>query len=389
MDACTMRTVGVIVTFAAVVVAAVVAAPASEAETSPTSVPGDPPPGRDILTPAQWKQLDQSVDRALAWLASQQRHDGSFPTRDTGQPGVTALCVLAFLSRGHSPGEGRYGTVIDNGIAYVLQCQNTDGLIARVHPAVSRGIRSAQCAAYNHAIGGLMLSEVYGTTSGDTHRRIRAAIEAALSHTLGNHPSPKRQPEDEGGWRYEKRWQSSDSDLSVTSWHLMFLRSCKNAGFDVPAQAVDKALAFVQRCYDPRTRTFWYALRGSEHVTTRAMTGAGILSLSLGGRHQTEPARHAGEWLLRHPFDVYRAQQGQDRFFYGAFYCTQAMFQLGGRYWSEFYPTLAHTLVTHQREDGSWDVEPAIDFQYGNTYTTALSVLALTTVDQLLPIFQR
>src|SRR3990172_2265239 len=61
---------------------------------------------RDVLTERQWHEVDHSVDRALAWLVTQQRPDGSFTTLDTGQPAVTALCVLAFLSRGLLPDEG-------------------------------------------------------------------------------------------------------------------------------------------------------------------------------------------------------------------------------------------------------------------------------------------
>src|SRR5690242_19894429 len=51
-----------------------------------------------VLSPAKWQQVEASVDRALAWLASQQTVDGSFSTLPAGQPAVTSLCVLAFLS---------------------------------------------------------------------------------------------------------------------------------------------------------------------------------------------------------------------------------------------------------------------------------------------------
>ncbi len=121
------------------------------------------------------------------------------------------------------------------------------------------------------------------------------------------------------------------------------------------------------------------------------MVGAGILAFSLGGQHGDVSARQAGEWLLRHPFDRYLEQFfPQDRFFYGAFYCSQAMFQLGGRYWEGFYPKLLDTLATHQHPDGSWDRETwRTDASFGKVYTTAIAVLALSSPYQLLPIFQR
>ena len=349
---------------------------------------------RAALSPEQWKIVEATLDRGLAFLSRQQRTDGSFSvpsdTSRVAQPGVTALCVLAFLSRGHLPDEGPYGRQLSKAVDYVLSCQQSDGLLTVETPDRNRGIWIAECAAYNHAISGLMLSEVYGMTTGKTNKRIRTAIEAALKISLQKHPAPKRNQADDGGWRYRQRWQSSDSDLSVTSWYLMFLRSSRNAGFDIPAQNIDDALAYVQRCYNPDESTFWYALRGRERVLTRAMVGAGILSLSLAGRHQADMARQAGDWLLRHPFDQYREKvTTNDRFFYGAFYCSQAAFQLGGRYWTGAYPTLAKTLVENQNRDGSWDEESPPDNIYGKSYSTALAVLALSPPYQLLPIFQR
>ena len=53
------------------------------------------------------------------------------------------------------------------------------------------------------------------------------------------------------------------------------------------------------------------------------------------------------------------------------------------------FPKLMETLVKNQRKDGSWDREAVSDGRYGNVYTTALSVLALTQPYQLGPIFQR
>ncbi|MBI4578133.1 MAG: terpene cyclase/mutase family protein [Planctomycetes bacterium] len=345
----------------------------------------------EMLTARQWSRLDRSVQQALRWMASRQSPDGSFPTRPNGQPAVTAICVMAFMSAGHLPGKGEYGPALDRAIQYMLAAQKPDGLLARAAPTASSDLNNlltAQAAAYNHAITGLALSELYGM-SPDQNRRIKPVLDAALAYALRRQPFPKRQAGDNGGWRYVRRHQSSDSDLSVTSWYLMFLRSCKNAGFDVPSQTIDEGSAYVMRCFEPTTGYFWYALHGREHVTTRGMTGAGILSLSLAGRHQTPQARQAGEWLLQHPYDHYRATRLHDRFFYGAFYSSNAMFQLGGRYWGEFYPVLLRTLTDNQKPDGSWDPERTSDAEYGNVYSSALAVLALTPPYQLLPIFQR
>ncbi len=352
----------------------------------PASAPSAEDRGvRSSGLPAQLQtRVDDSIDRALAWIATEQQSDGSFPTIRSGQPGVTGLCLLAFLSRGHLPAAEPYGRHIKAGTNYIIEAQRANGLLS-LHGSGKPGI-------YNHAIGGLALSELCGMTDSATSSRIRAVLRPAVGFTLRHQKFRKRWPVDEGGWRYLEQCGSlDDSDLSITSWQLLFLRSAKNAGFEVPSKVIDDGIAYVQRCFDEPRGTFVYAIRGSNRRPTRSMAGAGILSLSLGGLHDTEPARATGQWILKHPFSQYNVHVGSpfDRFHYGAFYCSHAMFQLGGEYWDPFFATLARTLVENQRSDGSWDREGNRDGGWGNVYTSALVVLALSPPYQLLPVFQR
>ena len=361
------------------------------AQPATTSAPAsddiDPRAG---LTPQQWKFIDLSVDRALAWLAIQQQADGSFRTMETGQPGVTSLCVLAFMARGHVPGEGKYGEVLNRAINYAIGCQQPDGVFSWIAPVmITEPLNASFTSNYNHPITSLMLSEAYGMTHGEQNRRIRPALEMAIRYAAQQLPQPKRNRIDEGGWRYRTVRPQEDADLSITSWHLMFLRSCKNAGFDVPVSLIDDALGLVGRLYDSNRGTFVYGR--NQRNNTRAMAGAGILSFSLGGQHADKRARQAGEFLLSYPLIYYNQTRfNQERYFYSTFYASQAMFQLGGRYWNEFYPPMARTLITNQGRNGSWDTEAhEYDSQFGQTYSTSLAVLALSPPYQLLPIFQR
>src|SRR5688572_26847971 len=43
------------------------------------------------LSPQAWTQVEQSIDRALAWLASQQDSDGSIDAPSSAQPAATSL----------------------------------------------------------------------------------------------------------------------------------------------------------------------------------------------------------------------------------------------------------------------------------------------------------
>ena len=205
---------------------------------------------------------------------------------------------------------------------------------------------------------------------------------------------------DKGGWRYLHLWygpHSADSDLSVTAWQLMFLRSARNAEFDVPQNYIDEALEYVHRCWNEKLGVFYYAIDGTgpnDIRTGRGMVAAGIVSLALAGQHQTPIELAAGEWLLGHPFRGFGDRIGiADRFFYTAYYTSQAAAQLGGRYWQGIFPPLAAAVLSAQSPDGSWPVEIGgfgnQDAMFGNSYSSAMAVLTLTPVFQLLPVYQR
>jgi len=342
------------------------------------------------LSPQAWTSVEQSIDRALAWLAKQQDSDGSIEAPDNAQPAATSLTVMAFLSKGHLPGEGPYGRTLEKAIDFVLRTQQADGLLAYSGGGAYRST-SGKTANYNHAIAALMLTEVYGMTDRTRAARLKPAILAALNFTRRNQTLPKQSPSEVGGWRYLYSDTYGESDLSVTAWQLMFLRSAKNAEFDVPKQYIDDAVLFVENCWDNNQGVFFYRKTGSERRFSRGMVGAGVLSLAMAGKHETTVAQRAGEWLLKYPFRAFGERIGSgDRFFYSTYYCSQAMAQLGGQYWKQFFPNLAAVLVRSQRSSGEWPPEPnGSDSMFGNTYTTAMAVLSLTPPLQLLPVYQR
>jgi hypothetical protein len=350
----------------------------------------------DALSTEEWKRVDRGVERALAWLAQQQNPDGSFPTREQGQPAVTSLCVMAFLSAGHQPDVGIHGRRLNRAIDFALECQQPSGLFSYVAPENAHVHQGASHAAtYNHAIAGLMLTEAYGQVDRERSARIEKAVNAALRMTIRLQVEPEKDNAiDAGGWRYLWKpgsFTPSDSDLSVTGWHLMFLRSAKNAQFEVPDSLVTGGVKYVERCFDAEQGGFMYGLVGVDRYVSRGTMGVGALSLALGGKHNTPMARQVGDWLLRRPFAVYgETTNSHDRFHYAAYYCSNAMAQLGGHYWREMFPTLANTLLDNQAPEGYWASESGGgDHIYGPVYPTALSVLTLTPAYQLLPIYQR
>jgi len=347
---------------------------------------------RTLLQPEQWRRLDRAVDRGLDFLSRHQAGNGSFPTASDGQPGVTSLCVMAFLARGHQPGKGPYGPQLERAIDYVLRIQDPE--VGSIFPERYFGGQPPRSFSgnYNHGISGVMLAEVYGMTDSTRHERIRTAITKALEYTRMQQQRRKRNPDERGGWRYVHVFERSvnDADISVTAWQLMFLRAARNAEFNVPNSWIYEALGYVHRSFDANERGFVYALSADERYCSRAMVGAGVVCLELGGEHQSETAKEAGDWILRHSFEPYNNSfHPEDRYHYSAFYCTQAMFQLGGEHWRQFFPKFLAVLADAQHADGGWDPESVGDTKYGNVYTSALAILALATPYQLLPIYQR
>ena len=350
---------------------------------------GAPVPLSAAIDARTWNRVDSSTDRALAWLASGQRRtgNGSFVAPTSGQPGVTSLGAMAFMSKGHVPGGGKYGTELEAAVDYVISCQRSDGLISG-----GPGGRNfdGKTALYNHAIAGLMLSQAYGMVDRERADRIAEVVPRALAFTRKRQSLP-RPSHEKGGWRYFYQG-NPESDLSVTGWQMMFLRSAKNAGFDVPQQHIDEALKYVHSCWDDNEGVFYYMRRTGNVRWSRGMCGVGVVALAMGGEHKTAISRRAGRVILNNGFHRYgdRVGSGGERWFYSAYVCSQAMSQLGGDYWETFYPTLVQTILATQRPDGSWPAEPhSGDSKYGNACTTTFSVLAMTPPLQLLPLYQR
>src|SRR5262249_12905595 len=137
--------------------------------------------------------LDRSIDRALEFLHNNQdKGDGGWSAGRGGKnPAVTSLAVMAFLSAGHVPGEGRYGQTVEGGVRWVLKAQQPNGLIAA----------NGGHEMYHHGIATLMLAEAAGMTSGDLAKEVRHKLEKAIAVILkaqrtGSSP-------DRGGWRYQ------------------------------------------------------------------------------------------------------------------------------------------------------------------------------------------
>ena len=202
------------------------------------------PPDSKLLNKQQWKNIDDSVVRGLEWLASKQQGDGSFEGIDAGQPAVTGFCLMAFLAKGENPVDGKYSQQLSKSIDYMVSQQRPNGLIAALAHEGSpisrkrrvKNVFASNAIVYNHAISALALSESYGQCDEAQAKILNDVIEKAIKATIEMQNWKRKRKGEEGGWKYIVDGYNDSADLSVTCWQLMFLRSARNAGFDVPAE---------------------------------------------------------------------------------------------------------------------------------------------------------
>ncbi len=300
-------------------------------------------------------QVEQAVEKGLDNLAKTQLPNGSWPDNYGKSPAVVGLALMAFMAHGEAPGRGKYKDTMDKAIDYILSNERQNGLIARV----------GSQPMYDHGFATLALAEAYGMSK-------RKGLERALLMAVR---LIERVQNPQGGWRYQPR--PADADITVTGCQLMALRAARNAGVKVRSTVIRKGLDYIKSCARP-DGGFSYQPGGG---AGKARTGIGVLLLHLLGESDSELVSKGADYLLKRPMKA-----GEHYFYYGLYYCTQAMFQKGGEHWQFWRKSMLDTVLSIQNQDGSW---PTRGSSGGQTYATAMAILALEVEWKLLPIYQR
>lgn len=309
-------------------------------------------------------ELDQTVARGLAFLASQQNDDGSFGDGAWGRGvAVTALAGLAFMADGHMPGRGRYGEAVRKALEFVLSRSGESGLLAD---------DQAPSPMYGHGFATLFLGEVYGMSGGDEalQERLHEALVKAVRLI-------ERSQNDEGGWRYNP--VPLDADTSVTICQVMALRSARNAGVEVSGQVIDRAVEYVKACQNP-DGGFRYQSRSGSSAWPRS--AAGVATLFYAGEFRDEAIDPGVQYLIREALPGQGVRRGY--FYYGHYYAVQAMYLAGGEAWRLWWPAARTELIELQDANGAWP-----DRTVGTTYGSAMALIVLQMPKRYLPIYQK
>ncbi len=330
----------------------------------------------------QKDETDIAVDKAIDYLVSKQREDGAIidKSHDTT---MTALSIMAMASVGIQPADPTpKGQAMQKALSFILQEDRVDD---KGYFGSKDGSRM-----YGHGIITLMLTEMIGMGASEEqdrliHDRCQKAIDVILSSQKEKKPTHFR-----GGWRYNPN--AKDSDLSVSVWQLMALRSARNDGLQVPASAIRDAVDYLKRSYSspldrnglPEKKASGFTYEPHRSSPTFTMTAAGLLAMQVCGEYESPLVAGAADWLLEHP------PKWKERFCsYGTYYYAQGMYQRGGEHAKTAQQLVTEMLLEKQATNGSWTAENGSEKGHGAVYATSMSVLSLSVKYHYLPIYQK
>jgi hypothetical protein len=338
---------------------------------------------------------ESAVEAALRWLKRHQEPDGHWDSKKYGAKsygrggdvGVTGLGLLAFLGAGHTAKAGRFRDNVRRAQAWLIKQQ--DPKTGEINQ--KRAGKNAR--PYNHAMAALALAEAYGMTKDPT---LREPAQKAMD-CVSKWQNPYE------GWRYRPR--DGDNDPSVTGWMLMVVKSAKIAGLKVDLAAYQGGLKYLNLSTYKKGRregkTHYRFGNGGSYGRWQSMTSVSLFCRLLMGYQRTEPLlKKQADWLATDLPDWEKSKKNQSHSEYYWYYGTLAMFQMGGKHWTDWNTAMKKTLLGHQRKggpmdgsvndvDGSWDPYSLWGECGGRVYTTAINALSLEVYYRYLPLYSK
>lgn len=324
---------------------------------SPTHGAPQPETKKEVAT-GDLEKLQHTRERATRFLQLHQNKDGSFG--DTYFNAMSGLSVMALLANGKASDEA--DSAVRRGIEYVLSHGGKGGYLGE----------SDDSKMYGHAICTMMLSQAALMTKDEAFRqRILQTLRAAVNCTIA--------AQHNGGWRYLPT--STDADISVSGWQIVSLRGAAEAGVAIPEKVTAEALQYVESLADPEGG-FGYTTP-KDHASLR---GLGVLVLAAHGTRTGEGYTKTIEKILADG-----VTWNGPYFFYRNYYSAAGVYQADEAHWKKFYPVLYETLISRQKENGSF-AEPSNNGEStiaNGVYVTSLALLTLSLNDTPLPVFRR
>jgi hypothetical protein len=325
------------------------------------------------------KLTADAVDAGLAWLAKQQRSDGTWSLKGPYTSGArqecvaaaTAMAMLAFQGDGHTHQTGEYGPVMQKAMSALVKMQDAEG-------SFWQGEREHDWL-YSHSQGTIAICELYGMTKDPA---LKEPAQRAIDFLVGAQDAL-------GGWKYQPR---QGSDTSVTGWAVVALQSGLMADLNVPTPTLSKISSYLDKAAREGGVKYSYQPGMDPDLV---MTAEGLLCRQYLGWAQNDERLIAGaEYLVRNRMNYH------DRDVYYWYYATQVLHHMEGKYWDAWNEVMRQELPKRQmktgREAGSWDPDGENPDAWGSTgrgeggrlYVTCLSIYMLEVYYRHLPIYR-
>ena len=311
-------------------------------------------------------ELTQSINNTLADLARKQGEDGAWTGSYGKNVGETSLCILAFMSLGNLPGEGKYGSTVAKGVNWILKQAKPSGLIQ-----YSEQSKQAP-AMYGHALSTLMLSEVWGQTRHKRGPKDVGNVLRKATDLIVQVQGPR------GGWGYKSSPQ--DGDTSVCVMQIIALKSSLEAGIYVPDRTIEKALELIKSRYDEKFGGYGYN-SDKFRMNLAGSSAAGTTIMFITGEKENKYTYRALEstmGLLEKHVQGKGAKPGHLSYY--MYYTSVCSYAAGDKYFSRWMKTAEPTLLK-MRRGKSWSTHQPHD--------AAFAVLAAALPYRYLPIYQR
>lgn len=312
------------------------------------------------------RDVREIYDRGLQYLANSQSEAGNWSSGGDNGPGITGMALMVFLASGEDPNFGLYSNNVRRALRSIISQQNA-----------STGYFGG--SMYHHGFAMLGLAEAYGAVD-DRHlwegaepgrRSIGQALELAVRGAITS-----QKKNSYGGWRYSP--DGSDADTSVSGAVLVGLLAARNAGIEVPDEAIDRAINYFTKMTSSSGQVAYAGgFGGFDESIARISIGTLVYAIA---RRKDLPQFKATIGYLTQRLE----NSGQQHYLeYTRYYQSQALFQGDVEAWEKWNKLLVRQLKQTQLADGSF---PG---QHGPTVGTSMSLLALALNYRFLPIYER
>ncbi|MFM8328565.1 MAG: squalene--hopene cyclase, partial [Pirellulaceae bacterium] len=205
---------------------------------------------------------------------------------------------------------------------------------------------------------------------GATQRTIGEGLELSVRCAL---TSQKKNPL--GAWRYSP--DARDADTSVSGAILMGLLAARNAGIEVPDEAIDRAIGYFSSMTGP-SGIVGYSGGFDGFGESLARSSIATLVFSIAKRKDLKQYKSALGYI-----DDQLEGSASSWPEYARYYQAQALFQGNVDLWRKWNASTIRQLKSMQKEDGSFTG------QLGPTTNTSMALLALALNYRFLPIYER